>query len=78
MSALLNILKEKRPNLTSSSLNTYESIPKSIYRKVFPGEKEIKIENFLDHKPFLMHLSKTPPNTSSIYLTIASILGVKI
>ena len=77
MSALLDILKEKRPNLTSSSLNTYESILKSIHRKVFPGEKVIKIENFLDHKPFLMHLSKTPPNISKTKLSALYVLTEK-
>ena len=69
MSALSDILKEKRPNLTSSSLNTYESILKSIHRKVFPEEKEINTQNFYNHKPILMHLSKTPPNTSKTKLS---------
>lgn len=48
-------IKEKRPTLSESSLKTYSSILKNIYKKVF-GDEEINYEKYNNHEPFLEHL----------------------
>ena len=46
---LLNLLKEKRPNISNSSLKTYESILRNLYIKVFGkiyGDEKLDIKLF--------------------------------
>ena len=46
MSELREVLKEKRPNLSDSSLTTYCSILKNLYKKIWGGNDEINLKNF--------------------------------
>jgi hypothetical protein len=38
METIINYIKEKRPNITKSSLKTYESILRNLYNKIFDDE----------------------------------------
>jgi len=38
METIVNYIKEKRPNITKSSLKTYESILRNLYNKIFDDE----------------------------------------
>ena len=40
------ILKEKRPNLSDSSITTYSSILRNLHKKVFGNDGEIEIKDF--------------------------------
>ena len=55
MSDLKNYIQEKRPNISKTSVNTYNSILKSLYKKVF-GPGEIDIKKFDDTDKILDHL----------------------
>lgn len=39
METIINYIKEKRPNITKSSLKTYESILRNLYNKIFDDEE---------------------------------------
>jgi len=55
MSDLKNIIIEKRPNISKTSINTYNSILTSLYKKVF-GPGEIDIKKFDETNKILDHL----------------------
>ncbi len=55
MSDLKNIISEKRPNISKTSINTYNSILTSLYKKVF-GPGEIDIKKFDETNKILDHL----------------------
>ena len=53
------VLKDKRPNLTESSLKTYVSILANISKKLDPENTNISIFN--NHEPILELLKDLPP-----------------
>lgn len=57
---LAEVLKEKRPNLSDSSIKTYKSILSSIYRKCYPSDKEIDLAKFDDVNSVMSHLKEIP------------------
>lgn len=57
---LKKAIKEKRPNLSDSSITTYNSILKNLYKKVFDGE-EIDLKKFDDTQKILTYLKEVPP-----------------
>ena len=51
-----DLIKEKRPKLSLSSLKTYKSILTNLYRKCFPDDDEIDLKKFDDEKCIMEHL----------------------
>jgi hypothetical protein len=61
-------IKKKRPSLSDSSLTTYASVLKSLYKKVF-GEGKIDWDKFDDTKTVLDFLKDVPPNRRKTILS---------
>lgn len=55
-------LRENRPNLSESSIKTYESNLRNMYRKIF-GEEDINLEKFYETDEFKNLLKDLAPNT---------------
>lgn len=47
---LAEFIKHKRPNLSQSSVNTYTSILRRIYKKIFPQDDNLDTNKFHTHK----------------------------
>lgn len=54
-------IKQKRPTLSASSVTTYASILRSLYKKVF-GNKEFDPDDFEKTTEVLKYLADLPPN----------------
>ena len=54
-------IKKLRPALSESSVTTYNSILKSLHKKVF-GDEPLDIANFEKHAEVLKHLEDMAPN----------------
>lgn len=61
MTPLKEHIKQKRPTLSDSSLNTYTSVLKSLHKKVFDGE-DIDFDNFEKSDKILGFLETMEPN----------------
>lgn len=61
-------LKEKRPNLSTSSINTYSSILRSLHKQIF-GSPEISVENFDKTKEVIAALKDLTPNKRKTILS---------
>jgi integrase len=61
-------IKKLRPTLSDSSVTTYNSILKSIHKKVF-GEHPLDIANFEKHVEVLKHLEDMAPNKRKTILS---------
>ena len=53
-------LKELRPNLSASSITTYNSILKNLHKRVF--DKELDLNDFNDTESILAYLKDVPAN----------------
>ena len=76
MSDLKEILKEKRPNLSKTSLNTYASTLTNLHKKVF-NEEPFNIENFNKTQEILQYLSDKPPNKRKSILASLVVISDK-
>lgn len=47
---LADFIKEKRPKLSQSSVNTYCSLIRRLYKQVFPKDEEIDTDKLISHK----------------------------
>jgi hypothetical protein len=47
---LAEFIKQKRPNLSQSSINTYTSLIRRLYKQVFPKDENIDTDKLLSHK----------------------------
>jgi len=47
---LAEFIREKRPKLSQSSVNTYCSLIRRLYKQVFPKDEEINTDKLLTHK----------------------------
>ena len=56
------LFKEKRPNLSDSSINTYCSTLSNLHKKIF-GSKDIDLHNFGKVDEILHYLKDIPINT---------------
>lgn len=65
---LKDYIKEQRPSLSSSSIETYNSILKNLYKKVF-GDEEINIDNFNKPKKIMDYLKNIPINKRKTVLS---------
>jgi hypothetical protein len=60
MSTIEEILRKNRPKITESSIKTYATTLRGIYRKAFPSDDEIDFSKFNDVETFLAVLKDTP------------------
>lgn len=65
---LLKILKEKRPNISNTSLKTYESILRNLFHKVFDDD-EVKIKKFEESNKIIKFLKDLPSNKRKTILS---------
>lgn len=65
---LREVLKEKRPSLSDSSVTTYVSILKNLHKKVFPHE-EINMKDYDDVDRILEFLHDVPPSRRKTILS---------
>jgi len=68
MTDLRQFIKNKRPSLSSSSIITYNSILRNLYKKVF-GLGDIDTTKFDEHEPILNHLDGLSPNKRKTILS---------
>jgi integrase len=73
MTDLKEYIKEKRPSLSASSLTTYTSVLRSLYKKVF-GDGEINKSKFEETDKILNHLKDLPPNKRKTILSALVII----
>ena len=62
------IIKNKCPNLSESSIITYSSILRNLYKKIF-GDEEIDFDKFEDIKTILGYLSDIEPSKRKTVLS---------
>ena len=70
------LIKEKRPNLSDSSLNTYNSTLRNLSNKVF-GSKDLSIENLDKSEEILNYLKDIPINTRRTILSALYVITEK-
>ena len=58
---LKNIIIEKRPNLSKTSINTYTSTLSNLYKKIWPNQ-ELDVNKFEDTEKVLDFLKDEPVN----------------
>ena len=68
METLKEYIKKQRPNISESSIKTYNSILTSLYKKIFKSN-DIDIKNFDKHKEILDHLKTLEPNKRKTILS---------
>lgn len=68
MTDLKEVIKKARPTLSDSSITTYNSILKNLYKKVF-GDKDFDLEDFEKSDKILKHLEDTEPNKRKTILS---------
>jgi len=66
-------LKELRPNLSASSITTYDSILRNLHKKVYE-KAPIDMKNFNNVKPILEELQKLPVNRRKTILSALTVL----
>tara|TARA_R110000868_G_scaffold338176_1_gene598930 strand:+ start:362 stop:1243 length:882 start_codon:yes stop_codon:yes gene_type:complete len=66
-------IKSKREGLADSSITTYSSILKSLYKKIW-GEEKMDFEKFREHKTILDSLKDMPPNKRKTILSALFII----
>lgn len=62
-------IKDKRPNITKSSLKTYESILRNLYKKVFPDDDTIHLKKFDEDDKIIKFLKDLPSNKRKTILS---------
>jgi hypothetical protein len=68
MTEIKEYIKSKRPSLSASSITTYASILKNLYKKVF-GEGEMDFKKFNETDKILKHLEDVPSNRRKTILS---------
>jgi len=76
MTDLKEILKEKRPNLSKTSLNTYASTLTNLHKKVFK-DTPFDIENFNKTQEIIDYLKDMPPNKRKSILASLVVISDK-
>ena len=71
--SLKEAIKDKRPNLSASSITTYNSILSNLYKKVF-GTGEIDLGKFDETDKVLDYLKDLPPNKRKTILSALVII----
>ena len=73
MENLKEYISKKRPSLSKSSLTTYGSILKNLYKKVYDDE-DFDMEKFSNTAPTLKYLEAIPPNRRKTILSALVII----
>jgi hypothetical protein len=68
MSLIIEAIKKNKPNISESSIKTYDSILRNLYKKVF-DDKEIDMKKFDDTKSILKFLEDIPANKRKTILS---------
>ena len=68
------ILKN-RPKLSESSVRTYVSILKNLYKAVFPEDKETDVKKFDDESKIIDHLKNQQPNKRKTILSALFVIS---
>ena len=76
MEVVKNYVKSKKPSLSTSSITTYSSILKNLFKKVF-GDIEIDMEKFNQSDRVLEYLKNVPPNKRKTILSSLVIITDK-
>lgn len=76
MEIVKDYVKEKKPTLSQSSVTTYSSILKNLYKKVF-GDSEIDMGKFAQSEKVLEYLKDVPPNKRKTILSALVIITDK-
>ncbi len=76
MEIIKDYIKERKPSLSKSSLTTYTSILKNLYKKVF-GNGEIDMKKFDQDDKVLEFLANIPPNKRKTILSSLVIITNK-
>jgi len=61
--SIIEHLRKNRPNLSESSLKTYESNLRNMYKKIFSEDEQIDLEKFNDTEKFKSILGDLAPST---------------
>lgn len=73
MPTIKQYIKDKRPSLSDSSLTTYSSILRSLYKKLY-GDEEIDFSKFNETDKILEHLKELTPNKRKTILSALVII----
>lgn len=73
---LINVIKEKRPELSESSIKTYDSILRNLYIKIFKSDK-FDINKFNDTDIILKYLADIPANKRKTILSALFVISGK-
>lgn len=73
MASIKEYIKDKRPSLSDSSITTYSSVLKSLYKKVY-GSGNIDYDKFDDDSKILDYLKDLPPNKRKTILSALVII----
>jgi hypothetical protein len=76
MDKIKSYIAEKRNTLSKSSINTYASILKNLYKRVFEDE-DYNLEKFNNTEPVINHLQNIPPNKRKTILSALVIITDK-
>jgi hypothetical protein len=76
MENIKEYISKKRPTLSKSSLTTYGSILKNLYKKVY-GDEDYDLERFNSPAPALKYLEAIPPNRRKTILSALVIITDK-
>jgi hypothetical protein len=71
---LKNIILEKRPNLSKTSISTYNSTLTNLYKKIW-GNEDINITKFNKTTVVLDYLKDTPPNKRKSILSALVVIS---
>jgi hypothetical protein len=76
MNDIKEYISKKRPTLSASSITTYASILKNLYKRVF-GEGIVNLDQFEKTDPVLKYLADMPPNRRKTILSSLVIITDK-
>lgn len=76
MEKIKEYIRNKKPSLSKSSITTYSSILKNLYKKVF-GDEDIDFEKFENHKEVIEYLKNIPHNKRKTILSSLVIITDK-
>jgi hypothetical protein len=62
-------LKEAKPNVSASTIKTYNTILKTIYKKVFGNDETPDIQKFKDAEKIFAYIKDAPPQTRKTKLS---------
>lgn len=73
--SIKELIKEKRPKLSNTSITTYASILKNLYEKVYPDDKTYKVDKFENSKKIIDALKDTNYRTRKTILSALFIIS---